>query len=92
MFQNLARKKPEAFVSSFHLDYAEYNLNYQKPNEVIKPVVKNVEISKPTNNFNLIDLGFSSNNQNKNVNNQVSNTDDKNKGLEDIFDIINKNK
>jgi hypothetical protein len=93
-----AHKKPNAFLSSFLTDYAEYNLNSKK----------NEEEPKQSNNVNLLDLDFGNNtgnnsypnfneinnsnpdfDQNQQLGNQAPVQQVDNKQISDINDFFN---
>ncbi len=89
-------KKPEAFISSFHTDYAEYNLNNQKENRAQKysensdnfgfPASNSV-VGNPGNNLTLIDFGKGSGDNSSNkIPNQNSSSQNQ---PGDIFDFLN---
>ena len=100
-----AKRKPEAFISSFHTDYAEYNLNNLKQNKQLGGDISNNQnhlnfnfnntnsnvVGNPGSNLNLINFG--SNLANDHGNNSIPHNNLNNQGnnndVGDIFDILN---
>jgi hypothetical protein len=91
-------KKPNGFVSSFHTEYASYNLNYKNTNNQIGAIKTEPINNKPPGNQNLLDLDFfqppvnippgnvnNNNNSNNTSNQPKTNVND----INDLFDILN---
>lgn len=95
-------RKPEPFLSSFHTDYIQYNLNYKEEAKEVNPSNSSISSNQNKGNANLIDFDFSgsgntgnvipqsnlSNNQSQNQNNKNSNASQKINDINDIFDAF----
>jgi hypothetical protein len=67
------RKKPDAFISSFHTDYADYNLNNLKENKNENTNVNPKNSVKNENPFDFFDNNQSSSNSQQVVGNPGNN-------------------
>jgi len=100
-----AKRKPEAFISSFHTDYAEYNLNNLKQNQQVGGNQSSNQnllnfnfnntnsevLGNPGSNLNLIDFGNNLPNDHRNNTIPLNKVNNQaNKNdVGDIFDFLN---